>query len=158
MTFILNFLNVFCLGCPADSVISNYADFCAGLLNAVSRHLMNRTQRALEFCIERQFFGNGPRSLVVSGGVANNDTIYKDISYLAEQFECKTYRPSKKYCSDNGVMIAWNGIEQILRDNNCLRWDYNGIDIQGKAELGESLINEVTAASIKCKWIHPPRS
>lgn len=119
---------------------------------------MNRTQRAIEFCIERNLFGTGTRSLVVSGGVANNDTIYQDISYLAGQYDCKAYRPSKKYCSDNGVMIAWNGIEQILRDNNCLRWDYNAIDIQGKAELGESLISDVTAASIKCKWIHPTRS
>ncbi|XP_023297647.2 probable tRNA N6-adenosine threonylcarbamoyltransferase, mitochondrial [Lucilia cuprina] len=144
--------------CPPDSVITNYADFCAGLLNAISRHLMNRTQRALEFCIERNFFGSGSRSLVVSGGVANNDTIYHDISHLAEQFECKTYRPSKRNCSDNGVMIAWNGIEQVLRDKNCLRWDYNDIDIQGKAELGKSLINEVTNASIKCKWIHQNRS
>lgn len=119
---------------------------------------MNRTQRALEFCIERNLFGSAQRSLVVSGGVANNDTIYRCISYLSEQYECKTYRPSKKYCSDNGVMIAWNGIEQILNDKSCLRWDYNNIDIKGKADLGQSLINDVTSASIKCKWIQPPSS
>lgn len=119
---------------------------------------MHRTQRAFEFCIERNLFGTTPRSLVVSGGVANNDALYGDISYLAEQYECKTYRPSKKYCSDNGVMIAWNGIEQILSNPNCLRWDYNAIDIEGKASLGESFLNEVTKASIKCKWVHPIRS
>lgn len=118
---------------------------------------MNRTQRALEFCIEKNFFGSAPRSLVVSGGVANNDTIYHDISYLGEQFECKTYRPSKKYCSDNGVMIAWNGIEQLLSDKNCLRWDYDEINIQGRADLGKSLKTDVVMANIKCKWIHPPR-
>lgn len=119
---------------------------------------MHRTQRALEYCIQHNFFGSAPCSLVVSGGVANNDTIYRDISYLAEQFNCKTYRPSKKYCSDNGVMIAWNGIEQILKNKSCLRWDYNDIDIKGKADLGKNLINDVTLAGIKCKWIQPPRS
>jgi len=49
---------------PPDGIISNYPDFCAGLLRAVSRHLMHRTQRALEYClqvdlsiyIERGFF------------------------------------------------------------------------------------------------------
>ncbi|XP_061389284.1 probable tRNA N6-adenosine threonylcarbamoyltransferase, mitochondrial [Musca vetustissima] len=145
-------------GCTPDSVISNYADFCAGLLNAISRHLMNRTQRALEFCLERKLFAtDSPRSLVVSGGVANNDTIFQDISHLAEQYDCKTYRPSKKYCSDNGVMIAWNAIEQIMHDKErCLRYDYYNVDIQGKAGLGTSLLQEVVAADIKCKWIKAP--
>lgn len=119
---------------------------------------MNRTQRALEFCLERDLFGSSQKSLVVSGGVANNDTIFQDISGLAEKFECKTYRPSKKYCSDNGVMIAWQGIEQILYDKQCLRWDYNNIEIQGKAKLGTSIIEEVRGAGIKCKWIKAVRT
>uniref|UniRef100_A0A1I8Q329 N(6)-L-threonylcarbamoyladenine synthase n=1 Tax=Stomoxys calcitrans TaxID=35570 RepID=A0A1I8Q329_STOCA len=146
-------------GCPPDSVISNYADFCAGLLNAVSRHLMNRTQRAIEFCIEHKLFAsNIPKSLVVSGGVANNDVIFQDIAHLAAQYECQTFRPSKKYCSDNGVMIAWNGIEQMMHNTQSTRYDYYNIDIQGKATLGESLIQQVTEANIKCKWIKPSRS
>uniref|UniRef100_A0A1I8NB88 N(6)-L-threonylcarbamoyladenine synthase n=1 Tax=Musca domestica TaxID=7370 RepID=A0A1I8NB88_MUSDO len=144
--------------CPPDSVITNYADFCAGLLNAISRHLMNRTQRAMEFCIERGLFSGNCRSLVVSGGVANNDTIFNDISHLAEQYDCKTYRPSKKYCSDNGVMIAWNAIEQIMNDKQCLTYDYYKIEVQGKATLGTSLLQEVVEADIKCKWIKPLRN
>lgn len=118
---------------------------------------MNRTQRALEFCIGKQLFTTSTRSLVVSGGVANNDAIFEDISHLAKHYECKTYRPSKQFCSDNGVMIAWNAIEQILHDEQCLRNDYYNIDIQGKATLGVSLIDKVTEADIKCKWIKTVR-
>uniref|UniRef100_A0A1A9USV1 N(6)-L-threonylcarbamoyladenine synthase n=1 Tax=Glossina austeni TaxID=7395 RepID=A0A1A9USV1_GLOAU len=144
-------------GTPPDSAISNYADFCAGLLHAVSRHLMHRTQRALEFCLARNYFEEKPRSLVVSGGVANNDVIFEDISNLAKHYNCETYRPSKKYCSDNGVMIAWNGIEQISSNFQSLRWDYYNLDIKGKVPLGVSIINEVTKSNMKCKWIQPRR-
>lgn len=116
---------------------------------------MNRTQRALEYCILRNLFGDAERYLVVSGGVANNDYIFEDIRHLAAQFDCHAYRPTKKYCSDNGVMIAWNGVEQIAQSESCLRLDYNKIAIQGKIKLGESLIDDVERADLKCKWIQP---
>lgn len=123
-------------------------------MNAVSRHLRHRTQRALEFCLQNNYFGNNPARLVVSGGVANNDKIFEDLSQVAEHFDCEIYRPSKNYCSDNGVMIAWNAIEKVRATNSdCLRWDYNNIDVEGKANLGINLIDQVTAADIKCKWV-----
>ncbi|XP_067636819.1 probable tRNA N6-adenosine threonylcarbamoyltransferase, mitochondrial isoform X2 [Eurosta solidaginis] len=138
-------------GTPPDGIIHNYQDFCAGLLGAVSRHLMNRTQRALQFTLP--WFEDGPRSLVVSGGVANNDFIFEDLTHLAAHFDCQTYRPSKKYCSDNGAMIAWNGIEQIKQNASCLRWDYDELDVCGKAPLGVNMLDAVAQAKLKCKWI-----
>ncbi|XP_036339026.1 probable tRNA N6-adenosine threonylcarbamoyltransferase, mitochondrial [Rhagoletis pomonella] len=138
-------------GIPPDGIIKNYHDFCAGLLAAVSRHLMNRTQRALEFTLP--WFGESPRALVVSGGVANNDYIFNDLAHLAAHYECQAYRPSKKYCSDNGVMIAWNALEQITEGANCLRWDYDAVNICGKAALGECMLDAVAEANIKCKWV-----
>lgn len=160
--FLQVFLNFFRLilfaDIPPDGILHNYREFCLALLTASTRHLMHRTQRALEFCCERSdFFAdtNIPRSLVISGGVANNDTIFSDISRMAnELFQCKTYRPSKRYCSDNGVMIAWHGIEQILHDSSksCLRWDYYDIPIVGKASLGQRITDDVCKANIKCKW------
>ncbi|XP_037933029.1 probable tRNA N6-adenosine threonylcarbamoyltransferase, mitochondrial [Teleopsis dalmanni] len=136
-----------------DNIINNYNNFCAGLLKACSRHLMNRTQRAIEYCISKNFFQNSVPRLVVSGGVANNDYIFDDLKYLTEQYSCQIFRPSKKFCSDNGVMIAWNGVEQILANRHCLNWDYDEIDIIGKAPLGCRLIHEVERANIKCKWV-----
>ncbi|XP_030378873.1 probable tRNA N6-adenosine threonylcarbamoyltransferase, mitochondrial [Scaptodrosophila lebanonensis] len=143
---------------PCDGVISNYNDFCAGLLVAVSRHLMNRTQRALEFCLHphQNLFGDAPPTLVVSGGVANNDVIFANISHLALQYNCRTYRPSKGYCSDNGVMIAWHGVEQLLHDcANNLRYDYDNIDIAGSEGFSETAVERVAEAAIKCKWVQP---
>ncbi|XP_016975745.2 probable tRNA N6-adenosine threonylcarbamoyltransferase, mitochondrial [Drosophila rhopaloa] len=143
---------------PPDGVISNYGDFCAGLLRAVSRHLMHRTQRAIEYCLlpNVRLFGDAPPTLIMSGGVANNDVIYANIAHLAAQYGCRSFRPSKRYCSDNGVMIAWHGVEQLMQDKEgSLRFDYDHIDIQGTAGFAESHEEAVAAAAIKCKWIQP---
>ncbi|KAH8326807.1 hypothetical protein KR059_012454 [Drosophila kikkawai] len=143
---------------PPDGVISNYGDFCAGLLRACSRHLMHRTQRALEYCLQPnvQLFGDAPPTLVVSGGVANNDAIYANMEHLAKQYNCRSFRPAKRYCSDNGVMIAWHGVEQLLQaGESCLRFDYDSIDVQGSAGFANSLEADVNAAHIKCKWVQP---
>lgn len=141
---------------PPDGIISNYRDFCAGLLNAVSRHLMHRTQRALEYSLERQLFGASPPTLVISGGVANNDAIFENLKHLASAYNCRCYRPSKLYCSDNGVMIAWHGIEQLLQDpRQSLRLDIDKIEIAGSAGFQQSMIADVELAAIKCKWIKP---
>lgn len=156
---------------PPDGIISNYADFCAGLVRAVSRHLMHRTQRALEYCLQEQtqLFANAPPTLVISGGVANNDVIFENMKHLAAQYNCHCFRPSKRYCSDNGVMIAWHGIEQLLQNRVAnidnmdsfqervasLRYDIDNIDIAGTASFQESARSHVQEANIKCKWVQP---
>lgn len=143
---------------PPDGIISNYADFCAGLLRAVSRHLMHRTQRALEYCLrpELNLFGPAPPTLVISGGVANNDVIYANLERLAKHYNCRCYRPSKRYCSDNGVMIAWHGIEQLIHSGDeSLRYDLDEIDLAGSAGFQSSAEKQLVEAYIKCKWIKP---
>lgn len=137
-----------------DDVIEHYKDFCAGFLKATTRHISNRTQRALEFCLRKEFFDKSTRpTIVVSGGVANNDYIFENISNLAKQYDAVAFRPSKLYCSDNGAMIAWNGIERLLEDKSCAQTNFDKIDVVGKASLGLSLIDEVVNEDIKCKWV-----
>ncbi|KAH8415393.1 hypothetical protein KR222_008797 [Zaprionus bogoriensis] len=150
---------------PPDGIISNYSDFCAGLLRAVSRHLMHRTQRALEYCLrpEVQHFGPGAASasaqptLVVSGGVANNDAIYENLAHLAAQYGSRCYRPAKRYCSDNGVMIAWHGVEQLRAAGgaSCLRYDLDAVELAGSAGFERCEQRQVAQAAIKCKWVQP---
>ncbi|KAH8386632.1 hypothetical protein KR093_001612, partial [Drosophila rubida] len=146
---------------PVDGIISNYSDFCAGLLRAVSRHLMHRTQRALEFCLrpELNLFGTTPPTLVVSGGVANNDVIFANLQHLAKQYNCRCFRPSKRYCSDNGVMIAWHGIEQLRqqvnRDTPCSALNLDDIQVAGSAGFETSAVISLQEAAIKCKWVQP---
>lgn len=137
-----------------DDVIIHYKDFCAGFLKAATRHISNRTQRALEFCLSKNYFdGCSSPSLVVSGGVANNDYIFKNISNVGSKYGVKAFRPSKLYCSDNGAMIAWNGVERLLEDPACALTKFDDVDVKGKCSLGLSLIDEVTNEDIKCKWV-----
>ncbi|XP_034118701.1 probable tRNA N6-adenosine threonylcarbamoyltransferase, mitochondrial [Drosophila albomicans] len=143
---------------PVDGIISNYSDFCAGLLRAVSRHLMHRTQRALEFCLqpEMNLFGQAPPTLVVSGGVANNDVIFANLEHLAKQYNCRCFRPSKRYCSDNGVMIAWHGIEQLQHGIKPVSsHDVDNIQVEGSAGFHESAMERLQEAAIKCRWVQP---
>ncbi|XP_055911445.1 probable tRNA N6-adenosine threonylcarbamoyltransferase, mitochondrial [Eupeodes corollae] len=137
-----------------DDVIIEYKDFCAGFLKATTRHITNRTQRALEFCLRKMFFDNNLKpTIVVSGGVANNDYIFDNICNLAKKYDGRVFRPSKQYCSDNGAMIAWNGLEKLMEDKSYALTNFDNLDVKGKCSLGFSLIDEVANEDIKCKWV-----
>lgn len=49
---------------------------------------------------------------VVSGGVACNNFIAKGLKIVCDELDYKLVRPPAKLCTDNGVMIAWNGVER----------------------------------------------
>uniref|UniRef100_A0A182IVK4 N(6)-L-threonylcarbamoyladenine synthase n=1 Tax=Anopheles atroparvus TaxID=41427 RepID=A0A182IVK4_ANOAO len=143
------------LNLAPDELLPDYESFCACFLKGVTRHMLHRTQRAIEYCERFKLFTseNQQRSLVISGGVACNDVIFGALSTMAGQFGYGTYRPPKKHCTDNGTMIAWNGVEKLAaQDTVDMTKDYGTVDISGKCPIGESLIDEVKAANIACKW------
>lgn len=141
-----------------DQIMKHYEDLCAGYLRAITKHMVHRTQRAIEFCERKELWDESKgRSLVFSGGVACNDFIYKALGQLCEEFDCSIYRPSKKLCTDNGIMIAWNGVERWMVDREkYANLDVNDIEINVKEPVGIDLSDEVEAASIKCEWVKIP--
>lgn len=144
-----------CLG--PDDIIPHYQDFCLGFLKGVTRHITHRTQRAIEYCETSKLFANvreDDRYLVLSGGCASNDFLFTALTQMGENFGFKTVRPSKKYCTDNGVMIAWNGVERIMNEKPTL--DFDDIDIYSRCKLGEDLMSKVELSSISCKWAKIP--
>lgn len=149
------------LNIPPDGTIPYYEDFCASLLKIVTKHLLQRTQRAIQYCDRLGAFGHGtdklPKAFVFSGGVACNDFIYKAMTQMVSQFDFKAYRCSKRLCSDNGVMIAWNGIER-WRDNEHF---YRNLDIDSVlpdcfARLGTDQTEQVSKKRMKCDWVKVP--
>ncbi|XP_075173858.1 tRNA N6-adenosine threonylcarbamoyltransferase, mitochondrial isoform X3 [Anomaloglossus baeobatrachus] len=50
---------------------------------------------------------------VVSGGVASNKYICKLLQNLTDDLDMSLLCPPPNLCTDNGVMIAWNGIERL---------------------------------------------
>lgn len=135
-----------------DEVIPYYQDFCAGLLKAATKHLSHRTQRAIEFCIKNDLVPSDERSLVISGGVACNNYIFESLQEMAQNYNFKTYRPRKELCNDNGIMIAWNGIENASFQKTGMTRDYDAVDIVGKCSLGTDFSQSVEDAQIQCKW------
>lgn len=70
---------------------------------------------------------------VVSGGVASNMFIRKHLNIVCNELNFKLIVPPPKLCTDNGIMIAWNGIEKF--NENLDIFSHNNldkVDIQSK--------------------------
>lgn len=66
--------------------------------------------------------------------------------------------PPAKYCTDNGVMIAWNGCEKLERGSkDCVSPDkqdnefFESIKPEGKCSLGEDISFDIKLLNIKIK-------
>ncbi|XP_045764465.1 probable tRNA N6-adenosine threonylcarbamoyltransferase, mitochondrial [Maniola jurtina] len=136
----------------ADKLIPEANDLCAALLMTTSRHLVHRTQRAMEFCHRNKLIPGDKKQLVVSGGVACNNYIYNTLTELCYEFEYQIYRPQPKLCTDNGIMIAWNGLEKWQRNIDIVT-NVNSLDIKSVSPLGESLISRVKEARLPTKLL-----
>lgn len=145
----------------ADEMIPYYEDFCATFLRTITKHLMQRTQRAIQYCDRLGYFGHGnnklPKAFVFAGGVACNDFINKALSELVSQFGFTAYRCSKPLCSDNGAMIAWNGIERWrIEENSYRNLDIDSVMPDGFASLGEDHSELVAKKRLKCDSLKVP--
>lgn len=134
----------------ADKLIPEVNDLCAAMLMATSRHLIHRTQRAMEFCEQNNLLHECNKQLVVSGGVACNNYIFNTLTVLCNATNFKIYRPPPKLCTDNGVMIAWNGLEKWRRGLDVIT-DIKTLDIEAISPLGENLIPHVIQSKIPSK-------
>ncbi|XP_076642355.1 threonyl-carbamoyl synthesis 4 isoform X2 [Halictus rubicundus] len=142
-------------GIIADMIMPNVCNLCAAFQLATVTHICQRTQRALEFIDKMSLFPKDKRTLVVSGGVACNNVLAKALDIISTKLGFNFVRTPPKLCTDNGIMIAWNGVERWNADKGVIR-DENDIDkvcVEKKASLGEDWTERVKAANLKCKWI-----
>ncbi|XP_031344705.1 probable tRNA N6-adenosine threonylcarbamoyltransferase, mitochondrial [Photinus pyralis] len=139
-------------GLSPDAIIPGVNNLCAGLLLVMTRHLCHRVQRGMEYAALKHLIPSDRRTLVVSGGVACNNFVAAGLQVLCDGMEYKLARPPHKLCTDNGVMIAWNGIER-WRANKGITTDLDSITIEKSSPLGEDVRKDVELANIKPKWI-----
>ncbi|XP_076233879.1 threonyl-carbamoyl synthesis 4 isoform X2 [Calliopsis andreniformis] len=136
----------------ADMIIPDVYNLCAAVQLAVAKHICERTQRAMEFIDEMSLIPKDKRTLVVSGGVACNNFLAKALNIVCTELEYKFVRTPPKLCTDNGIMIAWNGIERWTADIDVIR-NQDEIDkvcVQNKAPLGIDWTQTVEDANLKC--------
>ncbi|XP_023617881.1 LOW QUALITY PROTEIN: probable tRNA N6-adenosine threonylcarbamoyltransferase, mitochondrial [Myotis lucifugus] len=113
-------------------------------------HLASAPHRALLFCQQRSLLPPSNAALVVSGGVASNfyPKIRKALELVTDATQCALLCPPPRLCTDNGVMIAWNGIER-LRTGVGILYDTEGVRYEPKCPLGVDISKEVGEAAIK---------
>lgn len=110
------------------------ADIAASFQQVAITHLIERTERAVQWSKEVCTFGmlfvqveitsmtavkwqveSRPiKTLVISGGVAANSHVREAMSYLARRNNLQLAVPTPSLCTDNGVMVAWAGVENFV--------------------------------------------
>ena len=85
-------------------------DICASFQLAVTDCLVKKLKKAIGIFKEKYPLG---KHLVVSGGVAANKYLRAALERLASESNLIFAAPPIKYCTDNGVMIAWAGLERF---------------------------------------------
>ena len=88
------------------------ADICASFQKAVTNCLVHKLQKAVHTF--RNTCHNG-RDVVVAGGVAANTYLRAHLKQMAESQGLIFSAPPISLCTDNGVMIAWAGVERALK-------------------------------------------
>ena len=88
------------------------ADICASFQLAVSDSLTSKLEKAIKIFKEKYPDG---KDLVVSGGVAANSYLREKLQNLGNKHKLIFSAPPIKYCTDNGVMIAWAGLERFQK-------------------------------------------
>ncbi|KAG5231224.1 hypothetical protein OIU78_015847 [Salix suchowensis] len=86
------------------------ADIAASFQRVAVLHLEERCDRAIEWArkIEPSI-----KHLVVSGGVASNQYVRARLEHVVKKNNLQLVCPPPKLCTDNGVMVAWTGIEHF---------------------------------------------
>ena len=129
---------------------------------AAVTHLEDRVSRALEW-VESD--GVSPTCLVVAGGVASNQKIRKSLLQIGSNHSIDVVFPKPSWCTDNGVMVAWAGIERlnlalgvekpVPRNSEAVRKDEKDRDVQVRlkprwplGEMDERAIGEVKSSKV----------
>ncbi|KAH9372673.1 hypothetical protein HPB48_021288 [Haemaphysalis longicornis] len=133
-------------GIEADALVPELRDVCASAQRAIVQHLARRTQRALE----REA---SPPTLVVAGGVACNGVVRDALAQVCSSLGAMFVATPARLCSDNGVMIAWNGLERLRAGAESVAEDLDSLRVVPRCPLGEDISQSVAQASIRLQKI-----
>jgi N6-L-threonylcarbamoyladenine synthase len=87
------------------------SDLAASLQTAIADILVDRTKNALDMLADENI---KITALVAAGGVAANGVIRVRLTKLTgEDYGLPFVAPPADLCTDNGVMIAWAGLERL---------------------------------------------
>lgn len=139
----------------ADKIIPDVYNLCAAFQLAIVKHLCYKTQRAIEFLNHTNLIPVDRRTLVISGGVACNNFIAEALDILCSELGYKLVRTPPKLCTDNGVMIAWNGLEKWISGIDIIRSkaEIENVTVEHRAVIGEDWTKLIKLQNLNCKRI-----
>lgn len=88
------------------------ADICACFQKTATDCLLHKLKKAISIFKKECPFG---KHIVVAGGVAANMYLRTKLEELATTNNLIFAAPPIKFCTDNGVMIAWAGVERAQK-------------------------------------------
>uniref|UniRef100_A0A087XQU9 N(6)-L-threonylcarbamoyladenine synthase n=1 Tax=Poecilia formosa TaxID=48698 RepID=A0A087XQU9_POEFO len=135
-------------GVEEGTVLSCVSDIAAATQHTVASHLAKRTHRAVLFCRTNRLLPSQNPTLVLSGGVASNQYIRKALAVVAEATGLQLLCPPSRFCTDNGAMVAWNGVERLREGIGILAPEVE-VSYEPRAPLGVDITAEVRAAAIR---------
>lgn len=86
------------------------ANIAACFQDVAVQHLCERASRAAEWAIDME---PEAKYMVVAGGVAANQAVRQGLREVAEGCDLEMHVPPPRLCVDNGVMVAWAGVERL---------------------------------------------
>ncbi|EEH53353.1 uncharacterized protein MICPUCDRAFT_2716, partial [Micromonas pusilla CCMP1545] len=89
------------------------ANIAASFQRVAVTHLTERTSRAVEWANDLLDDGETLSCVVVAGGVASNAVVRERLSEVASRCALPLVTPPPRWCVDNGVMVAWAGVERL---------------------------------------------
>nr|GMD30645.1 probable tRNA N6-adenosine threonylcarbamoyltransferase, mitochondrial [Ipomoea batatas] len=134
------------------------ADIAASFQRVAVLHLEDKCKRAIEWALKIEPSVN---HLVVSGGVASNQYVRARLNEVVKKNGLQLVCPPPSLCTDNGVMVAWTGIEHFLvgrfdppppadEPEDAL------VDLRPRWPLGEEYAEgKSEARSLKTARVHP---
>lgn len=121
-------------GTDPDCVVPNAADLCASFQHAIFAHICRRLQRGMMYADDENLLPKESKTLVVSGGVACNQYFHLYLKIVCKEMGYRLVCPEPKLCTDNGIMIAWNGVERYKAGVGVTQ-DIDSVDINAKYSI-----------------------
>ena len=86
---------------------NNKAELCADYQRVIVQHLMSKLKTAFE--------KNPCQHILVGGGVSANSYFRTCLKEWAKKQSLCCFFPEKTFCTDNGAMVAWLGLNYFLK-------------------------------------------
>ncbi|CAH8483517.1 unnamed protein product [Schistosoma guineensis] len=143
-------------GCTLST--QDIADVCASVQFCMTRLICRRVQRAVEYCLlntdsRASVIRNHPTALVVSGGVGSNCVIRAGLTEVANHYNLRFVAPPSSLCTDNGIMIAWNGVLLQKENSSRITEDICSVDFCPRSTFGIDCREDVKQANISIEPI-----